>query len=211
MCYTNIKGYSVNIENKRAEVLTALQSREVSHSNIYNRNATVARKLIAGGSVPDQTIETMYQNLLTLRNQKASQQLPVSNGVPLAEALEENARLRSENVLLQAEVTSLRETLAEKAASDAPKSSESVLIDGMLFMGFHIRKEANQGVRFDKHGKKHVLSYLVYYAKKRVKGKLHRIYLGNSLERDAVREKISGYLGKHPELKEYMENCYKMD
>ena len=195
----------MSIEKKRAEIVAALQSKEVSKSNIYNRNATVARKLIAGESIPDQTIEKMYQNLLALRSKKTSPPLPKVASVSIAEVMAENARLRSENTRLQAEVTSLSQTLAAKSTSEVANTSESVLIDGMLFMGFHIRKETNQGVRFDKHGKRHVLSYQVYYAKKRVKGKLHRIYLGNFLGRETVREKISGYLAKHPELKEYME------
>lgn len=63
--------------------------------------------------------------------------------------------------------------------------------------GFNLRREWSKTVRYTADGEKYYDEYLRCYAKKRIKGKLHRIYIGGSFLKSLVHKKIEKYCDKH--------------
>lgn len=125
------------------------------------------------------------------------------------------AALEKENTELKATVTDLVSRVASQAkitkdnqVCDTQTASitkdnkiSDILTDGdnltVLGIDFNIRFESQTVNVPMADGTEKKIEYKRYYAKKRIKGKLHRVYLGDISTRDETIEKVKIYCQKH--------------
>lgn len=192
------------LEEKKAEILRALDSGEVSQRNIDTTKGRDAKKLRKGLPMGEKTIERMYQALINVRqhgNAKDRGKAKAGEAAhrkPTQRPEEQTKKLIEENRWMKATILDLEKELAELKRAQRPTEGQQTCytIEDKV-NGFHLKQEKTITTRYNKDGSKHTMEYVKYYAKKRLASKLHRIYIGETLERGKVEAKIEAYLEKH--------------
>lgn len=191
-----------------------------------NKGNTVG-KLVSGKPVRKETIEQVYARLIELRTGKQEtpaqneQETPAQNEQAtepekvVTECKQEDATKKGKSSM-QTQLATMQATMKEQAkmiaelkeqfnamsvaGSNKPqcnKVGDTQLKESSLFLGYHIKLE-NQVTKITlASGEIKTLYYPKYFAKKKVAGKLHRIYIGEHAFASEARAKIEAYCDKH--------------
>lgn len=89
-----------------------------------------------------------------------------------------------------------KDNKTDNKPSPLPETTQNFVSDGESFLGFTIRLEKTS-VNVDTYKGVTKCEYKKYYAKKRISGKLHRIYLGETCTKEVATEKIKTYCQKY--------------
>ena len=82
----------------------------------------------------------------------------------------------------------------DNQASGLLRDYERLVVDGLDFV-IRLEKQVSNITLASGESKK--IEYPRYYAKKKIAGKLHRVYLGDMAERSQAQDKIKAYCNKH--------------
>lgn len=193
----------MNIEEKKVEIIRALESGEVSQRSIDSTKGKSAKRLREGKTLRDNAVERMYQELVKLRQardtkkQSKSKDVRQKNKEKTRKSKEQVNDLVEENRTLKATIIKMKKEIEDlKQEHGREKQRENYNTDDIV-QGFYLRQEKTVTTRFNKDGSKHTTEYIKYYAKKRIAGKLHRIYIGKTLEKNKVNIKIEAYREKY--------------
>ncbi len=196
----------MEIEEMRKAIQVAVEKKEVSMRDLGHPGTI--RRIIDGQDVKAGTIQSAYSELKAkspgrIKSGRASSSAPKGLKEPTTpeqEPIEQNAPAQFVSIeefqSLKNEINSLQEQIKElQAQPSRPPRPQVPYIHKDTVRGFSIciYSTSTEGNKYHK-----------YYATKRIKGKLHRIYLGNRPEDAEI--KIQQYCTKHNiELKKSIE------
>lgn len=186
------------LNSKTQEILDYYRKDGVIKSQVWGRDYRNVDKLSQGEELRDKMIHKLYQLMVEFRGgknpdkitgvtnpkrksvtNKCNKPKTVRAGKSVTNSKPKNPtqpELEKEVSALKKEIARLKDKIAELEKT-APKAESGLL-------GFTIKKEktTSKGKVYEKH-----------YAKKRINGKLHRIYLGGEPSKEQAEEKIKSY------------------
>lgn len=190
----------MNIEQMKAEIRRAYDVEGFSQRAIDNTGRAL-KKLLSGAKLKDCAIERMYNQVVEIRrNGTGKNPAKVAAGKasrekkkrPTIENHDEITRLQSIVERLTKENIELKERLQGLTADKQQPETDEYTIEDKPH-GFNLRLEESQSMRFTADGQRHDKTYKRYYARRAMGDKAYKIYLGNSLDKSIVDEKIQAY------------------
>ena len=201
-------------EEKTKAILEAVQNKIVSSYRLDDTGKGKAITRIKQGKASQELIDKIYDMLLSITKDNQAKRL---------ETLErENKELKEKLAILQNEIDKLKDNQVsitkdnqvsitkDNQASITEynqvsitkdnkkgiclKDFERLVVDGIEFI---IRQEKQVSTITLANGESKQIAYARYYAKKKIAGKLHRVYIGEIPERKEVIQKIKTYCEKH--------------
>lgn len=190
------------LNSKIQEILDYYRKEGVIKSQVWGRDYRSVDKLFQGEELRDKMIHKLHRLMVEFRGGKNPDKITgvtnpkrksvtnkynkpktVRAGKSVTNSKPKNptqSELEKEVSTLKKEIVRLKEKIAE-LEKPAPKAESG-------FLGFTIKKEktTSKGKVYEK-----------YYAKKRVKGKLHRVYLGSEPSKEQVEKKVKSYCKRH--------------
>lgn len=199
----------MEIEKMRKAIIDAVEKKEVSMRDLGHPGTI--RRIIDGNDAKAESIQSAYFNLKAknpnrIKSGRASSSAPrglkqpatPEQGEPIA-PIEQKPSAQYVSIeefqSLKNEMDSLKEQIKELQVqpTSKPPRPQRTHKDCVLGFSISIYNTWTDGNKYEK-----------YYATKRIKGKLHRIYLGSRA--DIAEDKIKQYCTKHQlELKESVE------